>query len=87
MSTRQTAWAAVSQQAHNCQAPSAPLTSEIDRVRRARIWIARQITDGEEWMLPLLQRFNTELAKLEEKQDLFFQAAEIANHAAPIRAA
>lgn len=69
------------------KAPTTPLQSKIDRVRNARAQIAEQIIRGEEWMLPLLKRFNDELAKLEETQDLLLQAAEIASHAAPNRAA
>lgn len=87
MSTRPAARAAAPETAHIHRTPTRPLQSKIDRVRNARTQIARQITEGEEWMLPLLKRFNTELARLEETQDLLFQAAEIANHAAPYRAA
>lgn len=87
MSIRHAARAAAPETAHIRQNPTASLQSKIDRVRRARAQIAQQVTRGEEWMLPLLKRFNTELAQLEETQDLLLQAAEIANHAAPHRAA
>ncbi len=86
MSTRPAARAAAPETAH-IRTPTRSLQSEIDRVRNARTQIARQITNGEEWMLPLLKRFNTELARLEETQDLLLQAAEITSHAAPHRAA
>ncbi len=72
---------------HTHQHPTASLQSRIARVRNARTQIAQQITNGEEWMLPYLKRFNTELARLEEARDLLLQAAEIASHAAPHRAA
>ncbi|WP_458789673.1 hypothetical protein [Yoonia sp. MH D7] len=87
MSTRHTARAADTKIAHIHPTPNSGVERQIDRVKRARQQIAQQITNGEEWMLPLLKRFNTELEALEEKQDLLFQAAQIANHAAPIRAA
>ena len=87
MSTRHAARAAAPETAHIRRNPTASLQSKIDRVRHARAKIAQQITSGEEWMLPLLKRFNTELARLEETQDLLLQATEIANHAAPHRAA
>lgn len=87
MSIRQAARATAPETAHIRQNPTASLQSKIDRVRHARAQIAQQITIGEEWMLPLLKRFNTELARLEETQDLLLQATEIANHAAPHRAA
>ena len=87
MSTRHAARAAAPETAHTRQNSNATLQSKIDRVRQARAKIAQQITGGEEWMLPLLKRFNTELAQLEETQDLLLQATEIANHAAPYRAA
>jgi hypothetical protein len=87
MSTRYAARAAAPEIAH----VQGPLTgskqTKIDRVRNARAQIAKKITDGEEWMLPLLKRFNAEIARLEEAQNLLLQAAEIANHAAPQRAA
>lgn len=87
MSTRHAARAAAPQLARIHRIPTESKQSTMDRVRNARAQIARKITDGEEWMLPLLKRLNTELASLEEDQDLVFQAAEIANHAAPHRAA
>ncbi len=87
MSTRHAARAAAPQLARIHRTPTGSLQRKIDRVRNARAQIVRKITDGEEWMLPLLKRLNTELARLEETQDLLFQAAEIANHAAPHRAA
>jgi len=87
MSTRHAARAADPETAHFRQNPTASLQSKIDRVRHARAKVAQQITRGEEWMLPLLKRFNTELAGLEETQDLLLQATEITNHAAPHRAA
>jgi len=87
MSTRHAARDAAPETAHIRQNPTASLQSKIDRVRHARAKIAQQITGGEEWMLPLLKRFNTELAQREEIQDLLLQATEIANHAAPHRAA
>jgi len=87
MSTRHAARAAAPETAHIRQNPTASLQSKIDRVRHARAKIAQQITSGEEWMLPLLKRFNTELARLEETQELLHQATEIANRAAPHRAA
>lgn len=87
MSTRHAARAAASETAHIRKNPTASLQCKIDRVRHARSQIAQQITSGEEWMLPLLKRFNTELTQLEETQDLLLQATEIANHAAPHRAA
>ncbi|HDZ82310.1 MAG TPA: hypothetical protein ENH56_13880 [Roseobacter sp.] len=87
MSTRPAARAAASQPAHIHLPLPGSLQDKIDRVRNARAVIATKITYGEEWMLPLLKRLNTELAKLEETQDLLLQATEIANHAAPNRAA
>ena len=87
MSTRHAARAAAPETAHIHQNPTASLQSKIDTVRHARAKIAQQITSGEEWMLPLLKRFNTELAQLEETQDLLLQATEIATHAALHRAA
>lgn len=87
MSTRHAARAAAPETAHIRQNPTSPLQSKIDRVRHARAKIAQQITIGEEWMLPQLKRFNTELARLEETQDLLLQAADIATPAAPHRAA
>lgn len=87
MSLRQAARAAAIETAHRHRASSRPLQDQIDRVRRARRQIAQGITDGEEWMLLLLKRLNEELARLEETQALLVQAAEIANHAAPHRAA
>ncbi len=87
MLTRHAVRPAAPQLARIHRTPPGSLQRKIDRVRNARAQIARKITDGEEWMLPLLKRFNTELASLVETQDLLFQAAEIANHAAPHRAA
>lgn len=87
MSTRRAARAATPQTARIHRTPTGTLQRKIDRVRNARAQIAKKITDGEEWMLPLLKRFNTELAGLEETQNLLCQAAEIANLAAPHRAA
>lgn len=87
MSTRHAARAAAPDTAHIRQDPTASLHRKIDRVRHARAKIAQKITRGEEWMLPLLKRFNAELAQLEETQDLLLQAAEIASHATPHRAA
>ncbi|WP_340237438.1 hypothetical protein [Sulfitobacter pontiacus] len=87
MSTRHAARAAAPETAHNYRPLTGSKQSKIDRVRNARAQIAKMITDGEEWLLPLLKRFNAELARLEEAQNLLLQAAEIANHAAPHRAA
>jgi hypothetical protein len=87
MSTRHAARAADTQIVHIHPDRNLAVESQIDRVKRARQQIAQQINNGEEWMLPLLKRFNADLEALEEKQNLLFQAAEIANHAAPIRAA
>jgi hypothetical protein len=87
MSTRHAARAADTKIVHIHPGRNSAIESQIDRVKRARQQIAQQITNGEEWMLPLLKRFNTELETLEEKQDLLFQAAQIADHAAPNRAA
>lgn len=87
MSTRHAARAAAPETARIRRSPTASPQSKIERVRDARAKIAQQITSGEEWMLPLLKRFNTELAQLEETQALLLQAAEIADHAAPQRAA
>ena len=82
MSTRHAARAAAPETAHIRQNPTASLQSKIDRVRHARAKIAQQITSGEEWMLPLLKRFNTELAQLEETKDLLLQATKICKSAA-----
>ena len=68
MSTRHAARAAAPQLARIHRTPTGSKQSKIDRVRNARAQIARKITDGEEWMLPLLKRFNTELARLEGKR-------------------
>lgn len=87
MSTRHAARAADTKIVHIHPVRNSGLESQIDRVKRARQQIAQQINNGEEWMLPLLKRFNADLEALEEKQNLLFQAAQIANHAAPIRAA
>ncbi len=87
MSTRHAARAAAPETAHIRRNPTASLQSKIDRVRQAKAQIAQQIISGEDWMLPLLKRFNAELARLEETQELLLQAAEIANRAAPHRAA
>ena len=88
MSTRPAARrAATPDTAHIHRPPPGSLQDKIDRDRNARAVIATKITHGEEWMLPLLKRLNTELAKLEETQVLLLQATEIANHAAPNRAA
>lgn len=87
MSTRHAARAADTKIAHIHPTRNNATGGQIERVLRARQQIAQQIINGEEWMLPLLKRFNAELEALEEKQDLIFQAAQIANHAAPIRAA
>lgn len=87
MSTRYAARAAAPETAHIHRTLTGSKQTNIDRVRNARAQIAKKITDGEEWMLPLLKRFNADLEALEEKQDLLFQAAQIANHAAPNRAA
>ena len=85
MPTRHAAQAAAPKTAH--RHPPGSLQNKIDRVQHARVQIAQKITNGEEWMLPLLKRLNAELASLEEHQALLFQAAEIANYAAPHRAA
>lgn len=87
MSTRHAARAAAPEIAHIRQNPTASLHSKIERVRHAKAKIAHRITSGEVWMLPLLKRFNTELAQLEESQELLLQAAELTRHAAPQRAA
>lgn len=87
MSQRHAARTTVTKIAHIPPVQSSAVEIQIDRVKRARQQIAQQITNGEDWMLPLLKRFNADLEALEEKQDLLFQAAEIANHAAPTRAA
>jgi len=87
MSTSYAARAAAPETAQILRSRPETLQSKIDRVRHARAQIAQQIASGEEWMLPLLERFNSELAKLEETQDLLLQAIEIANYAAPNRAA
>lgn len=87
MSTRNAARAADTRIVHIHLGRNLAVESQIDRVKRARQQIAQQITNGEEWMLPLLKRFNADLEALEEKQDLLLQAAQIANHAATIRAA
>lgn len=87
MSTRYAARAAAPETAHKYRTRTGSKQSKIDRVRNARAHIAKKITDGEEWLLPLLKRFNVELAQLEEAQNLLLQAAEIANHVAPHRAA
>ena len=87
MSQRHTARAAVTNIAHVRPVRNSALESQIDRVIRARQNVAQMINKGEEWLLPLLKRFNTDLAALEEKKNLLRQAAEIANHAAPHRAA
>ncbi|WP_278921640.1 hypothetical protein [Pseudophaeobacter profundi] len=87
MSTRHTARAADTKIAHIRPVRNNAIDGQIKRVLRARQQIAQQINNGEEWMLPLLKRFNSEIEALEEKQDLIFQAAQIANHAAPNRAA
>jgi hypothetical protein len=87
MSQRHAARTTVTKIAHIYPVRNSALEIQIDRIKRARQQIAQQITNGEEWMLPLIKRFNKELEALEEKQNLLFQAAEIANHAAPIRAA
>jgi hypothetical protein len=82
MSTRHAARAADTKIVHIHPGRNLAVEGQIDRVKRARQQIAQQITNGEEWMLPLLKRFNADL-----EQDLLFQAAQIANHAAPIRVA
>jgi hypothetical protein len=87
MSTRHAARAADTKIVQIHPGRNLAVEGQIDRVKRARQQIAQQITNGEEWMLPLLKRFNADLEALEEKQNLLFQAAQIANHAAPIRAA
>jgi len=87
MSTRHAARDAAPETAHIHRTLTGSKQTNIDRVRNARAQIAKKITDGEEWMLPLLKRFNAELARLEEAQNLLLQAAEIANYAAPHRAA
>lgn len=87
MSTRHAARAAAPEIAHIHDGPNASLKRQIARVRHAREQAALLITKGEEWMIPYLQRFNAELARLEETQGLIVQAAEIASHAAPYRAA
>ncbi len=87
MSTRYAARAAAPQTAHIHRTLTGSKQTNIERVRTARAQIAKKITDGEEWMLPLLKRLNAELARLEEAQNLLLQAAEIANHAASHRAA
>ncbi len=87
MSTRHAARAAAFETAHIHRTLTGSKQSKIDRVRNARAQVAKKITDGEEWLLPLLKRFNAEIARLEEAQNLLLQAAEIAKHAAPHRAA
>ena len=87
MSTRHAARAAAYKTAHIHQNPTASLQGKIDRVCHARAQIAQKIVSGEDWMLPLLKRFNTEIAQLEETRDLLAQASGIARHAAPYRAA
>ena len=83
MSQRHAVRTTVTEIAHIHPVRNSTVEIQIDRVKRAR----QQINNGEEWMLPLLKRFNADLEALEEKQDLLFQAAQIANHAAPNRAA
>ncbi|GGE25497.1 hypothetical protein GCM10011360_12380 [Primorskyibacter flagellatus] len=61
-------------------------TAQIQQVKSALSEAARQITQGETWVLPYLKRLKAELARLEDDQDLLLQAHEIAN-AAPRRAA
>jgi len=87
MSQRHAARTTVTKIAHIHPVRDSAVEIQIDRVKRARQQIAQQINNGEKWMLPLLKRFNADLEALEEKQDLLFQAAQIANHAAPNRAA
>jgi hypothetical protein len=87
MSQRHAVRTTVTEIAHIHPVRNSTVEIQIDRVKRARQQIAQQINNGEEWMLPLLKRFNADLEALEEKQDLLFQAAQIANHAAPNRAA
>lgn len=87
MSKRHAARAAAPEIAHIHHGSEAALTRDIDRIRRAQEQAALLITQGEEWMLPYLKRFKAELARLEETRDLLAEAAEIANHAAPDRAA
>ena len=87
MSPRHAARAAATETARIPENPQASLQSRMDRIRQARRLISKKIKDGELWLLPLLKRFNAELASLEEAQDLLLQAVEIANHAAPHRAA
>lgn len=87
MSQRHTARAAVTKTVHIQPVRKPAVESQIDRLIRARKNVAQMINNGEERLLPLLKRFNTDLEALEEKQYLLRQAAEIANDAAPIRAA
>ncbi|PWE50768.1 hypothetical protein DEM26_07685 [Thioclava sp. NG1] len=88
MSPGQAARAAAIKTARSPKNPLTSLQSRIDRIHRARTLIAKKIKDGELWLLPLLKRFNDELATLEETQGLLLQAVEIANNdAAPHRAA
>ena len=87
MSTRHAARAADTRIAHIRPVRNSALDGQIERVIRARQQIAQQISNGEEWLIPLLKRFNAEIEALEENQDLLFQATQIANHAAPNRAA
>ena len=87
MSTRHAARVAETKTAHIRPVRNAAIDGQIERVLRAREQIAHKINKGEEWMIPLLKRFNAEIEALEEKQDLISQAAQIATHAAPTRAA
>ena len=67
---------------HIYPAGTGAIERQILRVQTARKQIAQQIVCGEDWLIPLLKRFNAEIEALEEKQDLLVQAAQIANQSA-----
>lgn len=87
MSPRHAARAAATETARIRDNPLASLQNRIDRIRQAKWLITDKIKNGEYWLLPLLKRFNAELASVEETQDLLLQAIEMSSHAAPHRAA
>ncbi|MEJ2018952.1 MAG: hypothetical protein P8X51_11870 [Maritimibacter sp.] len=78
MSARVGAKAEAAQVSQPCSQALTSLQSKIDRAKKARVLVAQQIMQGEDWMLDYLSYFNSHLEVLEQKRALLQQAAELA---------
>lgn len=60
--------------ARTCIPPQTEIERKIAHFKELRYDLARRVRDNEEaWLMPFVQRFTDELAKLETQQDLLFQ--------------